>query len=262
MNQTIQILLLTGLAGVVGMGLGGLVSAAIGNTPKLMSWMLSFAGGVMIAIVTFELVPEGIELAGYWITIAGLLAGVLLVLVLHRVIDKITLKNGDDIQLHMEKEGLYHEKKLVNNPSLLRSGIVMLVAISLHNLPEGIAIGAASIHDYQLSIMLAVIIMLHCIPEGMAVASPLIGGGVKRKRAVFLTALSGLPTIIGGLIGMWFGGISNATLALAFAGAGGAMLYVVFAEMLPQSTLLSKSRWTGMAGLLGILAGLGMTALH
>ena len=96
----------------------------------------------------------------------------------------------------------------------------------------------------------------------MAIAAPLMGGGISKVKAVALTTLSGVPTIVGGAIGMLIGGISDVALALALTGAGGAMLYVVFGEILPQSSIMTKSRFTNIAALIGILVGLLITALH
>ena len=258
-----EILLLTAVTGIVGMGLGGLASALLGNiSPKAMCWVLSFAGGVMISVVSFELIPEGIELAGMPIAILGLLLGIAVVTVLNRLLDKVTIKDGDSLEAHISGAGVYHEHNLSGSPALLRSGLIMLIAISLHNLPEGIAIGAAGTHDMRMGIVLAVVILLHCIPEGMAIGAPLIGGGMSKGKAVALTALSGVPTLIGGAIGMLIGGISDTALALALTGAGGAMFYVVFGEILPQSSIITKSRFTTFAALFGIIVGLLITSLH
>jgi len=253
-----EILLLTAMVGIIGMGLGGLIAALLGNvSPKTMCWMLSFAGGVMISIVGFELIPESIELGGIVVTVLGLVLGAVIVMVFHRLLDWMTSKTGDDLDVHIAQDN-----KFIDNPRLLKSGMIMLVAISLHNLPEGIAIGAAGIHDIRLGVVLAIIIMLHCIPEGMVIAAPLIGGGISKTKAVILTTLSGVPTIIGGAVGMFIVGISDTALALAFAGAGGAMLCVVFGEIFPQSYTITKSRFTIITALGGIIVGLLITALH
>lgn len=250
-----EILALTALAGIAGMGLGGVVSALLGDvSTRIMCWLLSFVGGVMVSIVLFELVPEGIELGGMLITIIGLVLGVLIVMGCYPLLDRLTEKKEGSSN---QSGGHGSEKH-----RLLKSGIIMLIAISLHNLPEGIAIGAAGTHDLALGALLAIMIMLHCIPEGMAIATPLIGGGMSRLKAVALTALSGVPTVIGGAIGMFVGGISDVALALALTGAGGAMLYVVFGEIMPQSITLTKSRFTTLAALVGIIVGLAITALH
>ena len=248
-----QILLMTAVAGIAGMGLGALVAAVLGRTSeRVMSAMLSFAGGVMIAIVGFELVPEAVELGGLAASAGGLVLGIAVVMILHRLVDRLKISGGP-----------LHAGAQTGNPRLLRSGIIMLVAIALHNVPEGIAIGAAATHDMFMGMVLAAIILLHCIPEGIAVAAPLIGGGMSRAKAVWLTALSGAPTILGGAIGMAVGGISEAALAVALAGAGGAMLYVVFSELLPQSAHLTRSHLTtAVPALVGILVGLIITSVH
>ena len=258
-----EIILLTAIAGIVGMGLGGLISALLGNiSPKAMCWVLSFAGGVMVSVVSFELIPEGIELAGMGVAILGLISGVVVVALLNRLLDRATIKDGDNLEAHISKAGVYHEGSFVSKPALLRSGVIMLIAISLHNLPEGIAIGAAGTHNIRMGIILAAVITLHCIPEGMAIGAPLIGGGISRGKVVLLTALSGVPTIIGGAIGILLGGISDTALALALTGAGGAMFYVVFGEVLPQASIITKSRFTTFAAIIGIVVGLVITSLH
>jgi len=262
LETLLKVLLLSTLAGVVGMGLGGLIAACFKKfTPKTMCWLLSFAGGVMLSIVFFELLPESIEYGGFPAAIAGLVMGVIVVLILNLVLDRVTIKNGDNLDAHISKAGINHENKLVGNPRLLRSGIVMLLAIALHNLPEGMAVGAATVSNLHSGAILTIIIMIHCIPEGMAIAVPLIGGGISRGKAVALTALSGVPAVIGGVLGMLIGEMGDIPLALALAGAGGAMLYVVFAEILPQAAIISKSRFTAFAALIGAFVGLLLTMI-
>ena len=99
-------------------------------------------------------------------------------------------------------------------------------------------------------------ITLHNIPEGMAVAVPLIAGGMGRVRAVCVTALSGLPTVIGALLGYWLGSMGPLWHTLSLAFASGAMLYVVFGELLPESILMWRSKMPSFAAIIGILAGI------
>ncbi|MCL2704054.1 MAG: ZIP family metal transporter [Defluviitaleaceae bacterium] len=248
----------------MGMGLGGALSALLGKrSPEMMCWMLSFAGGVMISIVGFELIPGAIELSGTAMTITGLIIGVCVVMALNRVVDKFSLARGhdDSLRIHHTHEELYHEGGILNSKALLRSGVIMLVAIALHNLPEGVAIGAAGSFDARLGFTLALMIALHNIPEGMAIAAPLIGGGIGKGKAVTLTALSGAPTFIGAAFGILIGGVSNTALCLSLAAAGGAMLYVVFGEIIPQSVVMTKSRFTSIITLFGIIVGLLITRI-
>ena len=144
--------------------------------------------------------------------------------------------------------------------ALLVAGIIMFSAIALHHLPEGITIGAsAAISNDALSgsaLIMSILIGLHNIPEGMAVSVPLISGGMSRVKAVLLTALSGVPTIIGAFIGYFIGDMGALGLSLSLSFASGAMLYVVFGEIIPQSILMYKSKAPGFAVIVGIIIGL------
>ena len=137
----------------------------------------------------------------------------------------------------------------------------MAFAIALHNMPEGMVIGAAFASDpgnllSRSGLVLAVIIGLHNIPEGMAVSVPLIAGGMGRVKAVLVTALSGAPTIVGALLGFWLGTIGPVFLALALSFASGAMLYVVFGELMPAAILMWRSKVPAFAILIGVVVGL------
>jgi len=259
-----QIILYSAIAGIAGMGLGGLVSAILLKKPSdnMTCWLLSFASGVMVSIVAFGLLPEAVEISGVWASLFGIVIGIAVVMGLNRVVDKITGKKGDASELHPTYEALYHQSPIINrqkglNPQkMLRSGILMLVAIALHNVPEGMAIGAGGVHDINLGLMLAIVIAVHNLPEGMAIAAPLLAGGVGKLKVVLLTALAGSTTLVGGIIGVLIGSISDFAIALSLAGAGGAMLYIVFGEIIPQSSIMANNRTASIITLLGIVVGM------
>lgn len=106
------------------------------------------------------------------------------------------------------------------------------------------------------TIMMVLAVTLHNIPEGMAVAVPLISGGMSKWRSVGVTALSGSPTILGALMGFLIGAISPTALVISLSFASGAMLYVVFGELLPESILMWKSKLPAALAVLGLLTGL------
>ena len=106
------------------------------------------------------------------------------------------------------------------------------------------------------ALILAVLIGLHNIPEGMAVAVPLISGGMPKWKAVLITAGSGIPTILGALLGYLLGEIGPMGLTLSLGFASGAMLYVVFGEILPQSILMYHSKLPAFSAIVGILVGM------
>jgi len=259
-----QVLLLSAIAGVCGTGLGGLVSAIILKRPsaKVTCWLLMFAAGVMTSIVCFGLVPEAIGLSGMATSIIGLIVGVIVIMILNRLVDRVTFAQKEDREIHHTHEELYHEGSVIHSRSrMLRSGIVMFTVIALHNIPEGLAIGAGGSHDFQLGVLLAIMIAVHNIPEGMAIAAPLLAGGVNRGKVILLTSLSGSTTMIGGVFGIFIGGISEFAVAISLAIAGGAMLYVVFGEMIPQSVVMTKSRSATIVALFGLLIGLIITQI-
>jgi len=254
-----KIILMSALAGVAGTGLGGLFTALFGKrTEKWISIFLSLAGGVMTSIVCFELIPEANAHANMAITVAGLAVGVVLVMGLNYLLDR--LSNAG--KFHGNYEEFYHESEmLADQKKLIRSGWLMFFVIGIHNIPEGLAIGAAGSHELRFGATLALMLALHNIPEGMAITAPLVSGGMGRWKSVLITALSGLPMALGGVAGVLVGGISSTALALSFAVAGGAMLYAVFGEILPQSVVLSKSRAPTIVLLAGIVLGMLMTKI-
>ena len=268
------LLITTFLAGVVGTGLGGLVGAMLQkNSNRAVSLLLSFAGGVMLSVVCFDLVMEAIEVStNVLIVIAAIAFGVTVTFLLNYWIDRKTNpevphidsnhpKTADDLDELIHSDHL--EQHYANNDSkfsLFIAGIVMACAIALHNVPEGMTIGASYASNEGVmgsaALVLAVLIGLHNIPEGMAVSVPLISGGMKKGKAILITAASGVPTIIGALLGYALGGIGAMGLALSLGFASGAMLYVVFGEILPQAILMYHSKLPAFSTIIGMLVGL------
>jgi len=257
-----EIILMSLVAGSIGMGAGGLLTALFASkTEKMTSIFLSFAGGVMISIVFLELVPESIELANIPVAVIGIILGALMVLALHYIMDKLS-GVGNGSKLHETFAEFFHSGDVISEKkSMLRSGLVMLFAIGLHNVPEGLALGAAGHYDASLGLTLAILIALHNIPEGMAVTAPLVAGGVSKVKSVLLTFLVGSITVLGAIAGVLIGGISDLAVALSFAIAGGAMLYVVVGEILPHSIVVSKDRMPTIFAMVGIVVGMLFIAI-
>ena len=257
-----HIILMSLIAGVAGMGIGGLLTALFGNkSDKMIGIFLSFSGGVMISIAFAELIPEAIELSNTWIMVIGLFLGAALVFVLHTVIDNLSLIEGKS-KLHETFADFFHSGDMITKKSgMLRSGMMMLFAIGLHNVPEGLAMGAAGNYDATLGLTLAIIIGLHNIPEGMAVSAPLMLGGLSKTKSVIITLIAGSTTVLGAVIGVLIGSISDIAIALSFGAAAGAMLYVVIGEILPQSIAMSKDHVPTIFAFLGIVIGMLFTEL-
>ena len=264
----------TALAGVVGTGLGGLVGALLQkNSNRMVSLLLSFAGGVMLSVVCFDLVTEAVETnVGLWIVVGAIALGVAVTYLLNYLIDRKTNpevphidenhpKTADDLDELIHSDHLeQHYARRDGTLSLFVAGIVMASAIALHNIPEGMTIGASYASGGGVmgasALTLAILIGLHNIPEGMAVSVPLISGGMPKRKAVLLTASSGIPTILGALLGYALGEIGPMGLTLSLGFASGAMLYVVFGEILPQSILMYHSKLPAFSAIAGILVGM------
>ena len=227
----------------------------------------------MLSVVCFDLVTEAIETnVGIYIVIGAIAFGVMITYLLNYLIDRKTNpeiphidanhpRTADDLDELIHSDHLeYHRAESDNKLGLFVAGIVMASAIALHNVPEGMTIGASYASNNGVmgsaALVLAILIGLHNIPEGMAVSVPLISGGMNKWKAVLITASSGVPTILGALLGYWLGEIGPMGLTLSLGFASGAMLYVVFGEILPQAILMYHSKLPAFSAIVGILAGL------
>lgn len=279
----LRIILYTFMAGVVGTGLGGFIGASFKkDSNKTMSLLLSLAGGIMLAIVCFDLILSAINDFGgesskmsVIYTVLFTAMGVGIVYVLNNLIDRYSARKNKHIdsnhpKTHDDLDELIHSDTLRiesqekrSKSSLLYAGILMVFAIALHNFPEGMVIGSSYAKDsseisgdLDVAFLLTLLIALHNIPEGMAISVPLISGGMSKFKAVMLTALSGFPTVLGAIGGYFLGSVSDFTLAISLSLASGAMLYVVFGEILPQAILMYRSKLPTFFMMLGMLIGL------
>ena len=274
--------LVTLISGAGGTGLGGFIGALFkSESNRTISLLLAFAGGVMTAMVCFDLLAEAEEAAsqiaehGVVLVIFAVALGVAVVYLLNHLIDRKTRKEAshtadehhpethDDIDDLVHADHLnMHKRHNDSRLSLFVAGVVMACAIALHNIPEGMTIGASfAVSDnlmWGTGMIMAVLIGLHNIPEGMAVAVPLISGGTGRVKATLLTAACGLPTVLGAWLGFWLGDIGPLGLTMSLGFASGAMLYVVFGEIMPESYLIYRSKLPAFAVMVGLALGMFM----
>lgn len=271
------VIIITAIAGVCGTGMGGLVGALIGkNSEKIVSLLLSFAAGVMLSVVCFDLLIEAIEqkpdsFPHLLLVIFAVCVGYGLIYLLNTWIDKKTnpeVPHIDDNHpktadtsaelIHVDHYHVHRDSK----KGLFMAGLIMAFAIALHNLPEGIVLGASYAHTgsegfaFSSSLAIAIVIGLHNIPEGMSISVPLIAGGMGRIKAVLVTAATGIPTILGAILGYSIGTMGPVALTLSLAFASGAMLYVVLGELVPEALLMWRSKAPATAILIGILVGM------
>lgn len=281
MDAFLTVTLMTLIAGVGGTGLGGILGALVRTeSNRIVSLLLSATSGVMISIVCFELMVESLEAAqsvfsdgAVFVVCIAVLVGMAVVFLLNWLIDKRTEgevphtasslhpKTHDNIDelSHIDHYN-QHLKEHAPKRELWVAGVVIACAIALHNIPEGMSIGASYNIDTEggvsMALILAVLIGLHNIPEGMAVSVPLVAGGMKRIKAALLTAASGAPVVLGAWLGYWIGDIGAIGLAASLGFASGAMLYVVFGEIVPQAVLMYRSKVPAFFVIIGMLIGM------
>ena len=228
-------------AGIIGTGLGGLISFFINNREsRFMSVILEFSAGLMLSVVCFDLLPHAFEFGGVKITILGVIIGVFSIIFLENLI---------------KVEDLSKKVKGVDG-RLLKVGILTAIGIGLHNFPEGIAVGSGFDVSQNLGFSITLVIAIHDIPEGLAMALPLRASGVGRIRTIFYTIIAGIPMGFGAFLGAVLGGISDLFIAMCFGFAGGAMLYIICEDLIPESKRMYRGKLSTIGNILGIILGI------
>ncbi len=221
-----ELVLLTA-AGVGGATvIGALVGFAFRKASHAFSdVILAFAAGVMLAAAVLGLILPSVEYGGRFgivITILGIFAGAFCLSLIDKLVPHLHKMAGADIEAH-------------KNASLDKV-LLFVIAIAIHNFPEGIAAGVGfGSEDTSAALFIAGGIALQNIPEGMVIIAPMLSAGVSAKRTLVFAALTGAVEILGTLIGYFAVSLSTAVLPFALAFAGGTMLYVISDEMIPET---------------------------
>ncbi|MDK2903535.1 MAG: zinc transporter, family [Clostridiales bacterium] len=231
--------------GIIGTGLGGVITLLFRHpSPRFLSTVMNFSSGLMIAVVTFDLLPEAFGIGGLGRGLAGLLLGVGLIVMLDGFMPKALRMDISDVR-----------------SGYLKAGVLLGIGIAVHNLPEGIAIGSGFTVYERYGLALSMIIVLHDIPEGIAMATPMMMGGISRNRVLAGTVLAGIPTGIGAIVGYYLGELSPTFIAVCLGFAGGAMLYITCSELLPESSKLYRGRIPSMGTIAGIILGIVISSV-
>lgn len=232
--------------GIVGTMLGALLVAPIKRPgDQLPGLMMGLSGGIMLSIVCCDMIPEGLEKGGFWTMLAGVVSGMLIMAALHIWIKRPKKKI---VPVRDEKK-----------TSMMQTGFLLLAGIGLHNFPEGLAVGtglAQGVNTFSnFGIRLAILITLHDIPEGVALAVPFKLAGKSSLRVIALGVLAGLPTGLGAVLGYLLGAMSPAWIAYAISLAGGAMLFITFWELVPEALHAKSWKMSMVAIAVGLLVG-------
>ena len=243
---------------ITALGVGGatVIGAFIGFifknlTHKFSDIVLSFAAGIMLAASVLGLILPSLDYGGKYgliITVVGIFVGALSL----NLIDKLV----PHLHKLVEPDGEKH-----NNADLSKI-LLFVLAIAIHNLPEGIAagVGFGSGNNTQ-AYIIAGGIALQNIPEGMVIIGPMLAVGVSKKKTFVCALLTGLVEVVGTLIGYFAVTVAQVILPFALAFAGGTMLYVISDEMIPETHAHGSERGATYALIVGFCVMLVMDIL-
>ena len=239
------------------LGIGGstVIGAVLGFLFKKISHkfsdlVLAFAAGVMLSASVTGLILPSLEYGGRYslpITVLGILCGALCLNFLDRAVPHLHRLAGVDQESHPA------------NAAQLNKVLLFVMAIAIHNLPEGIAAGVGfGSDDNGKALAIAAGIALQNIPEGMVIIAPMLAAGMSPKRTFLAALATGLVEVLGTFLGYFAVTLSAAVLPFALAFAGGTMLYVISDEMIPETHAHGYARGATYCLLLGFCLMLAM----
>ena len=213
--------------------------------------VLSFAAGVMLAAAVLGLILPSLEYGGkhgLLITVAGIFVGALSLNLIDKLVPHLHKLMGPDIEDHKNAN--------------LSKVLLFVLAIGIHNLPEGIAAGVGfGSGDTTQALLIAGGIALQNIPEGMVIIGPMLAAGVSKGRTLVCALITGLVEVVGTFIGYFAVNIATVILPFALAFAGGTMLYVISDEMIPETHAHGSERGATYSLLVGFCVMLAMDVL-
>ena len=237
MNDILNIFILSLLAGLA-TGLGGLIAIIRKPGRRSFGFLMGFTAGVMLTLAFLELVNESLHLSNYFVTTMGFGLGALFMFFIEFFIPHICYPE--------------QEKNHPNN-KLMKTGILAAVGITIHNIPEGIAVGAGYMHLPKFGLFIAIAIALHNIPEGIVTALPLCKAGVSKLKAFKIALFSGLVEPIGALAAAYFLIPFRNLVPYALAFAAGVMVFITLDEIVPTAREHGHEHFIAIGTIIGAI---------
>ena len=245
------IVLLTALGVGGATAIGALLGLLIKNpSHKVSDVILSFAGGIMLSAAVVGLIVPSLEFGGKLAiipTVLGVLLGAICLNLVDKLVPHLHKTIGIDQEDHPEKT------------KAIDKILLFVIAIAIHNLPEGIAAGVSfGTDNVAHALTVAGGIALQNIPEGMVIIAPMLATGMSKKKTILIAMLTGAIEIVGTFIGYFATTISTAILPFALAFAGGTMLYVLSDEMIPETQSHGNERLATYSLIIGFIVMLAL----
>lgn len=200
---------------------------------------MGFTAGLLLSFVCFEILPIAFITWGLYYAIAGIIIGVV-------------------VSVFIESKISFNEisNKKEYNYKFLKSALLIGIAISLHNIPEGIALGSLLQYNFKAGITMAILISIHCFPESLSICIPLLKSGISIKTLIIYCFFLALPMGFGCFVGGLLSGISGLFTSLCLSFASGVMLYITCGEMIPESKNIWSGRITSVFSCFGFVLGI------
>lgn len=258
MSDTTIALLLTLAAGLA-TGIGSFIAFFVKSENKpFLAASLGFSAGVMLYVSMLEMLPNGKNYlvgnfsptAADFITVAAFFGGILLIAFIERVIPSPEQKSEKQM---LSSEGASGDK------GLLRTGVFTALAIGIHNFPEGLATFVSALSDTSIGVSIAIAIAIHNIPEGIAVSAPIFAATGSKKKAFFMSFLSGIAEPIGALLGwlILMPLLNDILFGVIFAVVSGIMVFISIDELLPSALETGRQYYA----VYGFVAGMAVMAV-
>lgn len=220
------------LSTFIGISVGGGIAAVINSFKRSIGTIYAVCAGLILGLLSLEIVPEAIQLGNWFVFAGGFLAGVVLFELNHNWLHKYTIIHRDS----------YKNQRV-------RTGLFLALIISIHNLPMGVVLGTSEYPEFSFALLQAMI--LHNIPEGMILFTPLLLAGVRFHALFLLSIIIALPVAIGAFIGDLIGMQSTLVWAFLISLTVGTIYMVAVKEILYESIKQSSNAYSLLVACIG-----------